>query len=97
MSSFISAEDRSVKTAPITREAVADVIVSHVQLFFAQWGWPLVFAAVAVLLARPHVQRWLRRRRDKATQRPERVAVLSEDLRRVRQRQQKDYLKANEW
>ena len=63
--------------------------------FFARWGWPLVFVAVAVVVARPFVEDALRRRRYKATQHPERVAVLSEDLRRVRQQQQRDYLKVN--
>lgn len=74
---------------------VGHALTSFLAEFFARWGWPLVLLVVAALVARPFAEEALRRRRYKATQRPERVAVLSEDLRRIRQQQQRDYLKVN--
>jgi hypothetical protein len=78
-----------------TPSNIVDDLVQFIARFLADYGWYLVFSALALYLAGPYIEAWRRSASLRDAKRPERVAVLDEDLRRARMRQQLDVFKAN--
>lgn len=59
--------------------------------FFAEFGWYVVFAVIALYMLKPKYEDWSRSRRARAAKHPDRVRTLDEERRAARERQQLAY------
>ena len=74
---------------------VIDEYAEYAMLFFARFGWYLVFGAITVYFVQPYLHRWVNDLSTAHANRESRKAILDEDRKRARMLQQLDVYKAN--
>ena len=60
--------------------------------FFEQYGWPILFAVLLVLIIRPHLLEYMQKLSLAHANRASRRKVLDEEVQRIRERQQEEYI-----
>lgn len=76
-------------------QSVLHEAVEAVQAFFESWGWIIVFTIVALYILKPYILQAVEKRKLQLANDPQRVAVLNEDMKKARLRQNLDNYKIN--
>jgi hypothetical protein len=79
-------------------ENLNDIIqgyISEIQLFFAKYGWYIVFTLLALHFSWPSIEKFMKQRSLSQANNPIRRKILDEERKRVRMYQQLDVYKAS--
>mmetsp|Transcript_26443 Transcript_26443/g.26694 ORF Transcript_26443/g.26694 Transcript_26443/m.26694 type:complete len:85 (+) Transcript_26443:110-364(+) len=79
----------------MTGASVLHDAVTYTVFFLQRYGWYLIFTLVAFYFIRPYLIEYSRKASLQRANNPHRKAVLEEEVKRARVRQQLDIYKAN--